>query len=306
MFKTVISHLFMSCMIMALVAVSVPTHSVHAATNSQYAPESLEEMIAYLFGIITQLQAQLDAQNGGTSGTTNTSNSSQVSVTTLSPTSISRYEATVRAEARTRSQSGDVWFEYGTDGDLDEDTEKKSFSANHSVTFTSTIEDLRSNTRYSYRAVLREDDGDYTYGQIKTFTTDSSNSSNSSSNNDDEPEVETTDVDDISGDNATIFGFIDMNDFEEGTAFFVYGRDEDLVNDVENDYEEYGDIVAPVNGFGKALVDKSFSGNDEISFELDGLVEDSTYYYRACVEYDEDSNDYVIICGDTEDFESDN
>jgi hypothetical protein len=291
--------------------VAVPDNRAYAASTTQYEPETLEEMIAYLFGIITQLQAQLDAQNGGTgTGTTNPShnNSGRVTVTTLAPTNISRSEATLKGEASSRAMGGDVWFEYGLKSDLDDDTDKKTFKANHQLTFSATIEGLRSNTKYSYRAVLREDDGDYTYGQIKSFTTDSSGSSNSSNanNSDDEPNVETNDVEDISDDRATIFGYIDMEDYDAGVAFFVYGRDEDLVGGVENDYDEYSDIYAPVTGFGKVLVEQDFTGSDEISYDLDGLVENSTYYYRACVEYDEDNNDYVIICGDTEDFESDN
>ena len=54
-------------------------------------------------------------------------------------------------------------------------------------------------------------------------------------NNDEDPDVTTDDAEDVEDDRAELHGEVDMNDFNNGVVFFVYGEDEDQVEDVEDD-----------------------------------------------------------------------
>lgn len=129
--------------------------------------------------------------------------------------------------------------------------------------------------------------------------------SGSSNNDDDEPEVETDQATSIENDEAELEGNVDMMDFEDGEVFFVYGTDEDQIEDVEDDYDTYSDIDEDGDDLQKVMVDSSFDDEDDFNERVTGLDEDTDYYFQICVGYEDEDNDDVIICGGVEDFTTD-
>ena len=139
----------------------------------------------------------------------------------------------------------------------------------------------------------------YTFTDLGSFS--------SYSNNGDDPEVETDTADDVRDDSAELRGEVDMNNFRNGIVFFVYGQDEDRIEDVEDDYDTYDDAQDDEDNdeFEVVRVDRDLDGQDDYSEEVDNLEEDEDYYFVICVEYDDDDNDERLECGNVEDFETD-
>lgn len=121
----------------------------------------------------------------------------------------------------------------------------------------------------------------------------------------DEPEVETDRATSIGASDARLEGNVDMMDFEDGEVFFVYGTDEDQVEDVEDDYDSYRDIDEDGDDLQKVRVDSSFDGEDDFSYRVTGLDDDTDYYFQICVGFEDDDDDERIICGGVEDFTTD-
>lgn len=142
----------------------------------------------------------------------------------------------------------------------------------------------------------------YNYSQY-TYT----NVGTGSSNNGDRPDVETFRADDIEDNSAELNGEVDMNNFRNGIVFFVYGQDEDMIEDVEDDYDTYDDVKDDEedDDFEVIRVDRDLDDEDEYSEEVDDLDEDEEYFYIICVEYEDDDNDERLECGNVEDFETD-
>jgi len=124
---------------------------------------------------------------------------------------------------------------------------------------------------------------------------------------DQEPRVETEDADDEDEDSAELNGRVDMNDFRNGTVFFVYGQDEDMIEDVERDYDSYDEVEDDEedDDFEVVRVDRDLDDSESYSEDVDGLEEDEDYYFIICVEYDDFDNDETLECGDVEEFETD-
>lgn len=122
----------------------------------------------------------------------------------------------------------------------------------------------------------------------------------------DEPEAHTDEADDIDRNEAEISGEVDMNDFEDGEAFFVYGTDEDLVEDVEHDFDSYSDVDTEGDRLEKIRVDSSLDGSDDYREYIYGLDRDEDYFFRICVGYEDEDDDEVLACGDVEEFTTDN
>ena len=121
------------------------------------------------------------------------------------------------------------------------------------------------------------------------------------------PEVETEDADDEDHDSAELNGNVDMRDFDDGIVFFVYGQDEDMIEDVEKDYDEYDEVKDDEDGqdFMVVRVDRDLDGEDDYSEEVDDLDYDERYYFTICVEYDDEDGDETLECGKIEDFRTD-
>lgn len=156
-----------------------------AAAQSTYgqAYESMttQEKIAYLYGMIAQLQMLLELmleaeEEGGTIGVPRPSRGADVSVSTLSARDIEAEEAELRGEIDLEGEDEAlVWFEYGEDDDdLDERTTKRRItdSRGDERTFDRIIDDLDEDERYYFRAVAEDEDGDRDYGSIRSFRTD--------------------------------------------------------------------------------------------------------------------------------------
>lgn len=183
--------------------------SVSAQTNSsQYQPESVNELIAYLYGMISSLEAQKTTGNTKTvnrsSNTTSSKNINRADVETLSATSIKRNSATLRSSIDFGSAAYTyAYFEYGTKKSVDDSTDEKKVSKSSRDTYEDKLDDLKTNTTYYYRAVIELPGGAKVYGSLKNFTT--GKTANSSTNNSNGDEDITTDESEYNqGDDITV------------------------------------------------------------------------------------------------------
>jgi len=168
---------------------------------------------------------------------------------------------------------------------------------------------------YSFRVTGLDDDTEYFFqicveydgdtdglvcGGVYDFVTDGSS-------REDKPDATTDGVGKITSSKAEIRGHIDMNDFFNGLAFFVYGLDRSLVGAVSQE-DEYSDIRQDGDDLQRVSVDTDLDGRDTYLTSLSGLKSDSEYSYRICVEYedeDEDGDEELFLeCGDLETFET--
>ena len=236
----------------------------------------------------------------------NTSRDGALDVVTRSATDVEDDEARLRGEIDWNGEDeATVYFEYGrsslrlteetTMRVLDEDDDDEDFSA--------IITNLRDDTRYYYRAVAEDEDGYRRYGSVRSFVTDDGYHRD---DDDDYPEVDVDSATNISDDSARLRGEVDMNDFRNGVVFFVYGEDEDQVDDVEDDYETYREVDEDGDDLQKVRVDSDL--DTEASYYANiygGLDDDTRIYFNLCVEFEDEDDDDRIVCGDTEDFRTD-
>jgi uncharacterized repeat protein (TIGR01451 family) len=126
-------------------------------------------------------------------------------------------------------------------------------------------------------------------------------------NNNDEniPEADTKVASSIDSDSARLKGFVDMNDFDNGTVFFVYGQDENQIEDVQDDYSTYNEVDEDGNDLQKEKVDTNLDDSETYTFDATGLEEDADYFYTICVQYENNDGDDELVCGDVEDFSTD-
>lgn len=229
----------------------------------------------------------------------------RVEVETLKAIDVEDDEAAVYGNVDLNGQAyATVWFEYGEDDDdLDEQSRSGRIDRNDRSTFRADLEDLDEDEKYYYRAVARGANGYTDYGAIRSFETD--RDGRSSRNDDDEPEVETGDADDVDEDSAEINGEVDMNDFSNGRVFFVFGEDEDQVEDIADEYDEYRDIDEDGDDLQVVLVDNDLDDDARYSADIWGLDDDTEIYFSICVEFEDEDDDATIICGDVESFETD-
>ncbi len=225
-------------------------------------------------------------------------NDYDIDVDTEKASSIGDDRATLYGEVDLEDASyAKVWFEYGQNGRLNDESDSRKVKDSGSDRFSIKIDDLDEDEKYYYRAIAEDPEGVRAYGMIKSFETDGSSSSN-----DDEPEAETDEVDDVDDDSAELTGEVDMNDFNNGRVFFVYGEDEDQIDDVASDYDTYSDVDEDGDDLQKVLVDNDLDSSDSYTEEVFGLDEDEDYFYQICVEYEDDDDDDVLECGGVEEF----
>lgn len=201
-----------------------------------------------------------------------------------------------------------VWFEYGERrNNLDEDTPKRAITTNADrVTFQATVNGLDEDTTYYYRAVAEDEDGTEEKGTIRSFTTDEDGNGDDNDNNGDEPDATTGDAEDVDDNSAQLMGDVDMNDFENGLAFFVFGKDESQLEDIEDDFDTYAAIDEDGDDLQKRQVASNVDDREEYELSIGGLDEDTTYYYAVGVEYEDDDGDEHLVMGDVESFATDN
>jgi hypothetical protein len=181
----------------------------------------------------------------------------------------------------------------------------KNKRSGDTVRFSLIAPDLKNNTIYYYRAVAEGDDGKYAEGLVKSFRFEGRSGSSNRTNDSDTPDVTTDEAENIGTTRATLTGDIDMNDAEDGYVFFVYGEDEDAIEDA-SDESEYRDIDTDGDDIRKTVVDSRFDGDDNFEKVVSGLNRDTDYYFRLCVEFDDEDDDTTLECGDVESFTTDN
>lgn len=283
-----------------------------APVNAQAATMANQQQIAALYAQIAVLQAQLLAlqqANGGIGGAKSTT---YLAVETQGVNVVDR--EFVEMDGRVtfkRSDDARVWFEYGESYALSYSTPSeliKNKRSGDTVSFSLIAPDLDNNTIYYYRAVAEGEDGKFAEGTIKSFRYDGrSGSSNDDDddNNSDTPDVTTDEADDVETTRATLTGEVDMNDANDGYVFFVYGEDEDAIDDA-SDESEYRDIDTDGDDIRKVVVDSSFDDDDTVEKTISGLNDDTDYYFRLCVEFEDEDDDVTLECGDVEEFTTDN
>lgn len=124
-------------------------------------------------------------------------------------------------------------------------------------------------------------------------------SSNSSSEG--EPEVRTRSAQNITENTAQLRGSVDMQDFRNGRVFFVYGEDQNDIDDVE-DEDKYNDVDENGDDIQKILLESDLDDEEDYSRTVYGLDDDTRIYFRICVEYEDDDDDDTLECGRVEDF----
>lgn len=281
---------------LVLLMTSVPT--AEAASNS--------DQIRRLQAEISRLQAELNRLQNRTNNSWYESDSSV--------RLLGRGSAELSGTAAGRS--GDrvrAWFEYGTTYSLPYSTPVSSATAGR--TFYGIADGLSSGRTYYYRTVTETRGGDYIEGSIKSFRFSGSGYYDYDDDRDDDwdyddrddedvPEVTTEDARDIRETRAEIRGEVDMQDAENGLVFFAYGQDEDFVDDVDSE-NRFRDIDEDGDDLQLIRVESNFDGDETFYAILSGLDDDTEYYFRMCVEFEDEDGDDAIICGDTESFETD-
>ncbi len=292
----------------ALLVAFIAPQGAMASTQYYYQTPAQQQQIAYLYAVIAQLQAQLNALQSQTGPVSNNAAIETVGVADAFGDSV---EFTGRV---TFKQSGNVsvWFEYGLTTALNYSTVAQTVnnrSIGSAVTFTTTAPDFNTSQTYYYRAVVKGSDGRYTEGAIKSFrytgnnySSNYSNSSHSSSYS--TPDVTTDSAERIDTDSADLPGRVDMNDYENGIAFVVYGEDESMINDVDRE-NRYSDISTYGHDLRKVIVNSNLDSDRSFTSTVYSLNDDTKYYFRYCVEYDDRDDDQTLVCGDVEHFYTD-
>lgn len=287
-----------------LVTLIVPRGAQAATPNLSLA--TLQQIVT-LYEAIFRLQMQLIALQGGTGGSATTN---QLTVQTNSVKLIDRSAVEMNGNV-TFKESGDAkaWFEYGPTSALHDRTNTATLDnklAGSSFDYSINVDNLTKNKTYYYRAVAEGDNGTSAVGVTKSFTYTGTNSSNNNDNsNNNEPDVTTGNATGITSSTARLEGEVDMNDFDNGYVFFVYGEDENKV-DRAADENQYSDIDTSGSDLKKVVVDSSFDNDDSFSESVSGLQHDTDIFYRLCVGYTDDNDDDALVCGDVENFTTDN
>lgn len=281
-------------MLMPFAASAESYYTTQAGTMTQ------QQLIAYLQQLLAQLQAQ---QGGGYHGGTSTYG---LTVQTTSVSNVSDDSASLYGNLQLgRAHSARVWFEYGQSTGFGQKTLTGTATSGGHYSFRADVVSLEEDTRYYFRAVAEDPAGRLAYGGTQSFVTTGDGRNDDDDDDDARPDVITDNADRENEDSAELNGEVDMNDFEDGHVFFVYGQDEDLVEEIEDEYETYSDIDEEDEDLQKVEVDSSLDDDDSYSEVVTSLDEDETYYFQICVEFENEDDDDEIICGGVEEFDTD-
>lgn len=182
-------------------------------------------------------------------------------------------------------ENGEVYFVYWdnandptsavsvlVDSDLDD-----------SETYSLVINNLDDSTVYYYQICVSYNNGsDLECGSVGSFETDDSNGGGSSNN--DDPDAITYNEDNVDADSAELNGYVDMNSFENGDVFFVWGQSSSQINNVDNE-NSYGDVDQDGDNLQKYLVDDDLDSSQSYSLDVYSLEEGEDYFFRICVDY---------------------
>ncbi len=158
---------------LVLVSISLAPLTMYAQTTV-YQPRTQQEMLAYLYGMVAQLQLML--QYGQYCDCDSSSvQSGDLTVVTRSAKHITDDSADLVGEVESDTrQSVRVWFEYDTSRNLDERSGTTRLSLQPGVTkeVTIRIADLNDDDTYYYRFIVEDEDGEEVAGATRSFTTD--------------------------------------------------------------------------------------------------------------------------------------
>lgn len=305
---------------------AIPAQSASAVTYYTTYPQQQtnQELINSIYALLAQMQytqpitvqptvnAVVVNPNGSVLGAATSNTYSRVDVFTEEAVVVDYDEARLYGELELNNAAyATVWFEYGLTQGFGNVTNSGRITSRREKVFLAEVTRLAPNARYYYRAVARDDFGALTYGRTLMFDLrddyyyDDDDYYYSNDRYDDEPDVDTNSARDIDDDSAELRGEVDMNDYNDGLVFFVYGEDRNDVEDVE-DEDEYDDVRERGDDLQKLIVDHSFDGsNGDFYADIYGLDDDTKYYFRICVEYEDDDRDETLECGDVEDFYTD-
>lgn len=289
----------------------------------QYRPMSDQEYLAYLYGIVSQLQLQVQTHEQIIRGGSNYQYQSGRVAGVTYYSSEDEFSYTLRGTVDMRQYgNGLVFFVYGEDrdavqnvtredrySDIDEDGDQLQKilldrDLDDEESYSRRVSGLDADETYYYRICVEyenySDNEVLSCGRVITFSEDSDDNDSY----DDEPDAVTFSARDIENDEAEIRGEVDMNDFRDGRVFFVYGEDEDEVEDVE-DEDTYNDIDERGDDLQKVLVDSNLDDDDSYERTITNLDDDTRYYFRICVEYEDEDDDETLECGDVREFRTD-
>ena len=247
--------------ISALIVTFVVPTSANAYVTTYQTPAQ-QQQIAHLYALVAQLQAQLNALLAVQAQTGTPSN--YIAITSQNVSDASNNSVQLYGTALIK-QSGTArfWFEYGLTRDVSYSTESREVSnarSGKTVSFNFTAPDIDSAKTYYYRAVAEDASGRFAEGALKSFTYTSAGGHSSSNNSSDEPEATTDDATNIDTDSAKLSGSIDMNDYENGLAFLVYGESESRVEDA-SDEDRYDEVSTYGSDLRKVVLSTNLDSN---------------------------------------------
>jgi hypothetical protein len=231
----------------------------------------------------------------------NNTNTTEIDVFTRTAINIEDNRATLRGRIDFNDEDeATVYFLWGdTRTNLDEETSHVLLDDNDDENFEKTLTGLRNNETYYYRAVAEDSEGNKTYGTVYTFSTNDSD--------EDYPDVTTYSAQNIHDTSADLRGSIDMNDFNNGTVFFVYGEDEDQIHDVDEDFKAYSEIHEDGDDLQKTSVfDSNLDDTKSYTIEVTGLDRDTDHFFRLCVQFEDEDDTTLLVCGAIKSFTTDN
>lgn len=162
--------------------------------------------------------------------------------------------------------------------------------------YSQIVKDLEKDTTYYYRICAEYDgeDSGMTCTSVRNFTTDGRDKSSL-------PFVKTNTASFISNE-VKLSGVVEMNDFFDGIAFFVFGTDESKINNVST-LTSFSGVKQNGDKIQKILVDSDADGKNTYTKNLADLNSGEHYFYRICVEYkNEDAKGRLVSflqCGST-------
>lgn len=257
----------------------------------------LNAYIQNLLLILAQYDQNNDDDDNNGSGT------DEAEVRTLVATNVDEDGATLRGIVDMNDDDeAEFYFQYGTSArNLSSKTTTRDLNGNDDGdTQSESVTGLADDTRYYFRAVAVQEDGDKDYGTTYSFMTED----DSSTNDDEDPVATTMSATNTDSDSSELRGSIDMNDFENGIAFFVYGEDENQIEDVENDFDTYSDVDENSDDLQKVLADSDVDGIKSYSKEVSGLDDNTDIFFTLCVEYEDEDNNETLECAAVRTFET--
>lgn len=188
------------------------------------------------------------------------------------------------------------WFMYGVHADdLHKRTPSRALHKGNSRSVAETVRGLDDETTYYVRAVAMDVNGQLNYGKLRTFKTKKHILHA-------KPIAKTQKAEHVGRHVATLTGSIDMKDFREGIAFFVYGSSRTAVKETETRYSRFTAIPNRGDERQKRLLDTSLSRDKLYTETITGLDPKTTHYYAIGVEYRDENNERRVVLGNITSF----